>query len=98
MYSVRKRSGLGCFSSKKFDFEFYGHGEGHKAYNRYVLDEGQVKRIPDESFPMGEVELEGFIHENTLVEGKKVFVSHACYGGKHYKLDAQSTADGGLFG
>ena len=93
-----KEQGWDVFSSKKFDFHFYGHGEGHKAYNRYVLDEGQVKRVQDPSFPMGEVELEGFIHENTLVDGKKKFNSYACYNGKHYLLDPQSTADGGLFG
>jgi F-type H+-transporting ATPase subunit a len=93
-----KGQGWDVFSSKKFDFEFYGHGEGHKAYNRYVLDEGQVKRVQDPSFPMGEVELEGFIHENKMVDGKKVFTSYACYGGQHFQLDAQSTADGGLFG
>jgi F-type H+-transporting ATPase subunit a len=93
-----KGQGWDVFSSKKFDFEFYGHGEGHKAYNRYVLDEGQVKRIQDPSFPTGEVELEGYVHENTMVDGKKKFNSYACYQGKHYKLDPQSTADGGLFG
>ncbi len=93
-----KGQGWDVFSSKKFDFNFYGHGEGHKAYNKYVLDEGQVKRVQDASFPMGQVELEGFIHENTMVDGKKKFNSYACYQGKHYKLDPQSTADGGLFG
>lgn len=93
-----KGHGWDVFSSKKFDFDFYGHGEGHKAYNKYVLDEGQVKRVQDPSFPTGEVELEGYVHENTMVDGKKKFNSYACYQGKHYKLDPQSTADGGLFG
>lgn len=93
-----KGQGWDVFSSKKFDFDFYGHGEGHKAYNRYVLDEGQVKRVQDPSFPMGEVPLEGYIHENTMVDGKKKFNSYACFQGTHYKLDPQSSADGGLFG
>src|SRR5688572_25039789 len=93
-----KGQGLDVFSSKKFDFDFYGHGEGRKAYNRYVLDEGMVKRVQDESFPMGEVNLDGYIHENTMENGKKKFNSYACYEGKHFKLDPQSTADGGLFG
>jgi len=93
-----KGQGWDVFSSKKFDFEFFGHGEGHTAINRYVLDEGAVKRVQDATFPMGEIALEGFLHETTLVEGKNVYNSYACYGGKHYLLEAQSTADGGLFG
>ena len=93
-----KEQGLDVFSSGKFDFHFFGHGEGHTAYNRYVLDEGQVKRIVDPSFPMGEVALEGYVHDNTIIEGKKKLISYACYQGKHYKLDTQSSADGGLFG
>lgn len=90
--------GLEVFSSSKFSFDKIGHGDGRKAYNRYVLDAGAVKRVQDASFPMGEVELEGFLHQEEEVDGKKKFVAYACYGGKHYKLDAQSTADGGLFG
>ncbi len=93
-----KGHGWDVFSSSKFEFDFFGHGEGRKAYNRYVLDAGSVKRVQDAAFPMGEVELEGFIHENVMVEGKKKFNAYACYGGQHFKLDAQSTADGGLFG
>lgn len=93
-----KGQGMDVFSSKKFDFEFYGHGEGHKAYNRYVLDEGQVKHITDASFPLGEVELEGYTHDVTTIEGKTVTNIYACSGGKNYLLEAQSTADGGLFG
>lgn len=93
-----KGQGLDIFSSGKFDFHFFGHGEGHTAYNRYVLDGGAVKHIVDPSFPLGEVPLEGYVHENTLVDGKKKLNSYACYQGKHYKLENQSTADGGLFG
>ncbi len=93
-----KGHGWDVFSSKRFDFEFYGHGEGHKAYNKYVLDEGQVKRVQDESFPSGEVTIEGYIHENVIIDGKKAMNAYVCHEGKHYKLDNQSTADGGLFG
>ena len=93
-----KGHGWDVFSSSKFAFDFYGHGEGRKAYNRYVLDAGAVKRVQDASFPMGEVEIEGFMHLDTMVDGKKKVNSFACYNGHHYKLDAQSTADGGLFG
>ncbi len=40
------------FSSSKFNFDFFGHGEGRKAYNQYVLDAGAVKRVQDASFPI----------------------------------------------
>jgi F-type H+-transporting ATPase subunit a len=93
-----KGHGWDVFLSSKFDFDLFGHGEGRKAYNRYVLDAGTVKRIQDPSFPDGQVELEGFVHEHTMVEGKKKFNSYACYHGHHYYLEPHSTADGGLFG
>ena len=93
-----KGQGWDIFSSKKFDFEFYGHGEGHKAYKRYVLDEGQVKHITDASFPEEEVELEGYLRETTTVDGKTTNNVYACFGGKHYLVESQSTADFGLFG
>ena len=93
-----KGQGLDVFSSKRFDYDFFGHGEGRKAYNRYVLDAGVVKHIIDPSFPMGEVELEGFFNEEIEVDGKKVNQVSVCYGGKHYPVENQSTADGGLFG
>ncbi len=93
-----KGQGWDFFSSKKFDFDFYGHGEGRKAYNRYVLDEGQVKHITDSSFPGGEVELEGYTHDVITADGKTITNVYACYLGKHYLLEAQTTADGGLFG
>ena len=47
--------GFNFFSSGKFDPD--GHGVGRSAYDRFVLFEGQIKRITDESFPMGKVEL-----------------------------------------
>jgi F-type H+-transporting ATPase subunit a len=93
-----KGHGWDVFSSGKFDFDFYGHGEGRKAYNQYVLDAGAVKRVQDASFPTGEVNLEGFLHTTEVVNGENKEISYACYQGKHYKLESQSTADGGLFG
>ena len=93
-----KGHGWDVFSSSRFAFDFYGHGEGRKAYNRYVLDAGAVKRIQDASFPMGEVQLDGYTYVEETIEGNKVVNSFACYNGQHYKLDAQSTADAGLFG
>ena len=93
-----KGHGWDVFSSSRFDFKFYGHGEGHKAYNRYVLDAGAVKRIVDPTFPDGEVAIEGYHHEEVMEGSEKKEISYVCYGGHHYKLDSQSTADGGLFG
>jgi len=93
-----KGYGWDVFSSSRFAFDFFGHGEGRKAYNRYVLDAGAVKRVQDASFPMGEVDLDGFVHIDSLIGSNRKEFAYACYGGQHYLLDAQSTADGGLFG
>jgi F-type H+-transporting ATPase subunit a len=93
-----KGHGLDVFSSGRFNFDFFGHGEGRTAYNNYVLDAGAVKRIQDPSFPSGEVALEGFMHEHKVVDGENKEFAYACYQGKHYLLESQSTADGGLFG
>ena len=93
-----KGHGWDVFSSGKFAFDFFGHGEGRKAYNQYVLDAGAVKRVEDPSFPTGEVTLDGFMHETKMVDGENKEISYACYGGNHYRLESQSTADGGLFG
>lgn len=82
--------GLDVFSSSKFDFDFKGHGEGHKAYKGYVLDGGSVKRVADPSFPMEHVEIGGIAHE-----GEDYYV---CYEGQPYILESRSTMDGGLFG
>jgi F-type H+-transporting ATPase subunit a len=79
------------FSSK---FEIGHHGDGHKSYNRFVLDGGTVRRVTDPGFPDGEVEISGFKH--TKEDGK--FVSYACHNGQLYITDAKSTADFGLFG
>ncbi len=44
------------------------------------------------------MQLEGYAQETKTVDGKTLNNVYACYGGKHYLLDSQSTADGGLFG
>lgn len=93
-----KGQGWDFFSSKKFEFDFFGHGEGRKAYNRYVLDNGAVKHVTDASFPMGQVALEGFMRTKEEVDGAQKEVTYACYQGKHYLLENSSTADMGIFG
>lgn len=93
-----KGKGWDVFSSGKFDFKTFGHGEGHKAYNGYVLDAGAVKHVIDPSFPAGEVALEGFLHTSEVIDGTKKETAFACVGGKHYELENASTADFGLFG
>ena len=85
-----KGHGLDIFSSGKFDFDFRGHGDGHKAYNGYVLDGGTVKRVSDSSFPSDQVEIGGIAHQ-----GKDAY---ACYNGQSYLLENKSIIDGGLFG
>ncbi|MCB0685818.1 MAG: F0F1 ATP synthase subunit A [Saprospiraceae bacterium] len=82
--------GLEIFSSGKFEFDFQGHGEGHKAYKGYVLDAGTVRKVIDPSFPREQVEIGGVAQM-----GEDYFV---CYGGHPYALEARSTMDGGLFG
>lgn len=94
-----KGKGWDVFSSSRFGFDGFGHGDGHKAYNQFVLHEGQVMRVQDPSFPGGEVELTGFTHKEELNEkGKKIDIYFADYQGHEYRLDKKSTADGGLFG
>lgn len=89
LYSPEK--GWDVFLSNKFHFNRFGHGDGHYAYNGYILDGGTVKRITDGSFPSGSVEIEGITHDEENV-------AYACYGGDKWKTDAKSTADFGLFG
>jgi len=89
-----KEDGINTFLSSKFKFERMGHGSGHQAVDRYVLDEGTVRRITDPSFPKGEVPISGFVHK----EVDKQHASFVCHNNKLYATDAKSTADGGLFG
>lgn len=93
-----KGKGWDIFSSSKFAFDKMGHGDGHKAFNQFVLHEGAVMRVQDPSFPMGEVEVEHFINKKETVNNQPLEVCYAVANGKEYKLDKKSTADGGLFG
>ncbi len=87
--------GWTILSSGKFD-------HGYKAVDRYVLNHGRVNRIADESFPMGEVEIDAIISKKEMVvkagkeEEKDVY--YALYGSGEYRLDAPSTLDGGILG
>ena len=73
-----------CLSNK---FE-----EGTVAVDGFVLNEGRVMRVADNTFPKGEVRLgEGAIHEAGKTDDGGFTV---CYGGKLYKIESGST----LFG
>ena len=76
---------------------------GHSAVDRYVLNHGRVNRIADDSFPMGEVHIDGILHdvETSTDEDGKVTekdVYYACAKGDLWKLDKPSTLDGGILG
>lgn len=82
------------FSSGKFHAD--SHGVGEYAYNKYVLFEGMVHRVKDESFPDGHIELGHHMVQEVEESGtKKVYV---CYKDHKYEALYKSTADGGLFG
>ncbi|WP_236974371.1 F0F1 ATP synthase subunit A [Membranihabitans maritimus] len=93
-----KDGGWDVFMSSKFGIGH--HGNGHYAYNRYVLVESIVRRITDESFPMGKVELSDhpYHHEMVMVDGKEKEQVTVNYDGNHYNLENKSTLDGGLMG
>ncbi len=91
--------GWDFFMASKFHADLIGHGDGHVAYNGYVLDGGSVKRIVDAGFPAGEVQISGVIHKDvTMANGKEQEAAFVCYNNNLYKTDAKSTADAGLFG
>ncbi|MEO0727597.1 MAG: F0F1 ATP synthase subunit A [Bacteroidota bacterium] len=76
---------------------------GNYAVDRYVLNHGRVNRINDEHFPMGEVHIDGILHEvetTTDDKGKTTEkdVYFACADGELWKLDKPSTLDGGILG
>lgn len=87
---VPNEGGLKMFMSTVFDHASGHHGTGVKAYERFVIDGGQVKHITDTSFPMGSVDISGIVHH-----GDEVLV---CYNEKLYPTEVKSTADGGIFG
>jgi F-type H+-transporting ATPase subunit a len=74
-----KEDGLTTCLSSKFE-------HGHKAFNRYVLHNGVVKRITDTSFPSGEVAV-GHI-KTTEIEKNEV--DSLEYEGKMYAIEKAS--------
>lgn len=67
------------------------HDNGHEAYRRFVLFEGNLARIKDTSFPMESVEIGGFKHG----DDDKIY---ACFNGREYEIEKKTTLDGGLLG
>lgn len=93
--------GWNIFSSSRFHADY--HGTGEYAYNRFVIYEGAVRRIKDNSFPDGLVQLEG--HGSLFTQdipdeqtGKDKTVVFLCHGGNVYECDSKSYADGGMLG
>ncbi len=83
MYS--KQDGFKFFMSSVFE-----HGE--KAFDRYALDHGVVRRILDQNFPMGSVDLQA-AHEDHFVTHEMVGdeeVGAIQYNGKKYELEKAS--------
>lgn len=74
-----KEDGLTCFMSSKLD-------HGHKAFNRYVLDQGAIRRLPL-GFPEGEVEIGHITHEKI----EKTEVARLLHDGREYELENAST-------
>ena len=80
-------------------FKADSHGSSKIAYNRYILDEGMIKRIVSDDFPSGKIDIKGIIHKELENDaGALREVSFVCYDGKEWQADSKSTADGGLFG
>ncbi|MFZ4545358.1 MAG: F0F1 ATP synthase subunit A [Saprospiraceae bacterium] len=74
-----KEDGLTTCLSSKFE-------HGHKAFNRYVLHNGVVKRIADASFPTGEIEIGHIKH----TEVEKTESDSLFYEGKMYAIEKAS--------
>lgn len=85
-----KTQGWDIFMSSKFDFDFRGHGDGHKSYRGYVLDGGRVKRVKDGSLTQDVVEVGGFFYHDEE--------SYVCIDGEPHLLESNSTMDGGFLG
>ncbi len=88
--------GWSFFSSKKF-YVHGTHGDGTLAVDGYVMYSGVVMRVPDETFPTGEVEVNGFKEGIEVVEGEEITKYWVCYNNELYELDQESALDGGLF-
>ncbi|MEP7194935.1 MAG: F0F1 ATP synthase subunit A [Saprospiraceae bacterium] len=93
-----KEQGWTIISSGKFHINDEHHGSGHLAIDRYVLKMGRVMRVQDPSYPMGEVEIQGFEEVEREIKGKKREINFVISNGNKYELDQASAADGGLFG
>ncbi len=68
------------------------HDNGHHAYKRFALYEGNLVRIADKRFPSESVHIGGFTHghgDNSV---------HVCYNNATYPIEFKSTLDGGLLG
>lgn len=79
-------------------FEIGKHGTGKKAFDRYVLYDGLVMRVPNQKFPTDEVEIECINHRTEEVDGKEVDKFEVVYNGECYEVDKKSTLDGGILG
>ena len=88
--------GWSTFMTSKFDA--HHHGNGTKAIDHYVIKHGLIHRIADESFPYGEVAIDGFDHGEIEKDGEKKEVAYAVVKGHKYLLDEKSTLDGGMLG
>ncbi len=95
-----KADGWNAFSSGKFGIGH--HGNGHYAYDRYVLVEGLIRRIMDPDFPMGKVELKGDhpyeLRMETTDTGSEKEVAYLHHEGETFILENKSTLDGGVLG
>ena len=89
-------TGLSVFSSAYFDAD--SHGNSCKAYDRYVLVDGMIRRVMDESFPTGEIMTGGIKHKLVDHHGDEHLIPFVCYEGREYETEARSTGDAGLFG
>jgi len=84
-----KEDGWHFFMSSKFHPGH--HDNGHEAYKRFALFEGNLVRIKDHNFPSEAVEIGGFNHG----EEEELY---ACFNGEQYLVDKKTTLDGGLLG
>jgi len=82
---------IDIFLSSKFGFDRLGHGDGHYAFEGYVLDGGTVRMIADPNFPKEKTAIKGIIHDASNI-------AFVCMGDKMYSTHAKSTADFGVFG
>ena len=76
---------------------------GHAAVDRYLINHGRVNRIADTDFPMGEVAINGIMHQvETITDSKgkekEVDVYFACADNHLWELERPSTLDGGILG